>query len=217
MARLMCNWVYKYDRMNHFQKLKMSCLPWQNCSHLWSYSCIILVSILSDLTIDPPLLNLTEETKIFYITDQTSIQLKVGTFKYLSLYRTGYILVTRTKVRGTGPPLLLIHRNAKGGPTPLPIGCRYKDNAWGKINKSQSQIKQIKAYIILYCNHLKSDYKIPVDRPNELYMSHLCAPTNQLYLISEIEIQNKDNLIRPKEKKKKGRMIRNLTLFKSKF
>ena len=40
------------------KKASHSWLVQQNRIHLWLYSCIALASILSDLTIDPPLLNL---------------------------------------------------------------------------------------------------------------------------------------------------------------
>jgi hypothetical protein len=83
-----------------------------------------LVSNLSDLTIDLPLLNLKENQCQFHIVVNIALpQIIIEDIPDdLSLYRTGYIRVTPTRVQGTRPPSLLMHLNARGAPTQLPVG-----------------------------------------------------------------------------------------------
>lgn len=69
--------------------------------------------------------------------------------------------MTPTKVLGTGPPLLLMHLNAKGAPKPLPVGNTKTKHEKSIVGKKDKQTK--------------SAYKIPIDQSNELCMSHLCS------------------------------------------
>lgn len=121
-------------------------------AHLCWYNCITLHSILSDLTIDLPSLNLYEsnpkkkknasQLHAYYTCYLTSKNYKTGySSNDLSLYRTGYIRVTPTKVLGTGPPLLLMHLNAKGAPKPLPVGNTKTKHEKSIVGKKDKQLK----------------------------------------------------------------------------
>ena len=71
-----------------------------------------------------------------------------------------------TKVNGTAPPLLLMHLNAKGTPTPLPAKMFLK-------TKSKKGKKNI-----LNCKYLRKSnhaYRVQVGQPSEFYMFHFCA------------------------------------------